>query len=227
MKFSLVSSCMLLISLAATTSAAVLSSSSSTEEEMDMEKLTLIIEELASRPVYEGPYETDDLTNDTDAISDEDKRVKRWITGFDDYLFFVCPNTQSISRISSYHSNDHEDRRFSISCKATFSSNPHCIYSGWVNNFDQRFAYTCPRDYVMAGMVSYHSNDHEDRRFLFSCCRASGHHHNCCSWTPFVNYFDTYFNWNVPAHNYLTGVSSHHDNGYEDRLFLFQYCSKR
>ncbi|KAG5261770.1 hypothetical protein AALO_G00288140 [Alosa alosa] len=106
-----------------------------------MEKMIQIIEELASRSETEGPYEVpramaDDplapaLTNDTDESSGGiKKRTKSWSNGFDGELYFICPHTHSISRISSDHSNHHEDRRFSISCKTTFSSNPSCY--DWV-----------------------------------------------------------------------------------------------
>lgn len=30
-----------------------------------------------------------------------------------------------------------------------------------------------------------------------------------------VNWFDEEFHWNVPYHNYLVGVASHHHNRYE------------
>lgn len=201
-----------------------------------MEKLTQTIEELARRPVYEGPYEAtgtlvDDplvpaLTNDTDETGGVNKRDKRWANNFDEFLYFICPNTYTISRISSYHSNFYEDRRFSISCKTTFNSYPQCYESGWVNNFDQYFSYTCPNNYAIAGMVSYHNNNYEDRRFQFRCCGDSSLRYTYCYWTSYLNNFDEYFEWSSDSRTFLAGVSSYHDNHHEDRRFRFYVCLK-
>ncbi|KAL2089481.1 hypothetical protein ACEWY4_014169 [Coilia grayii] len=194
-----------------------------------MEKLTEIIEELAHRPVYEGPYEValDDpaSTNDTDMSNSKGKRAKRYANDFDGDLLFICPYGESFSRISSYHSDHHGDRRFSISCAPVVSSYTDCSQTNWVNHFDEAFTYTCPRNFVIAGMGSFHSNNHEDRRFHFRCCGGSTLSYSNCQWTPYVNCFDEYFEWLVPFHNYLAGVSSYHDNYRADRRFRFYICS--
>ncbi|XP_041913085.1 dermatopontin-like [Alosa sapidissima] len=230
MKFFIACSFVLLMGMAATTSAKALAPTSSTDENMDLE----LIEKLASRHVYEGPYEVpgvmvDDplvptLTNDTDGSIG--KRAKRYANSFDSFLYFICPYTASISRISSYHSNSYEDRRFSISCKRTFNSYPRCQESGWVNNFDAPFSYTCPSNYAMTGMISYHDNRYEDRRFSFRCCNAPDHRHTYCYWTAYLNWFDQFFEWLADSRSYLAGVSSYHDNSAEDRRFKFYVCIK-
>ncbi|XP_062413004.1 hemagglutinin/amebocyte aggregation factor-like [Sardina pilchardus] len=234
MKFFIVCSFVLLMGMAVTTSAKALAPTTSTDEGMDREKMNQIIEKLASRPEYEGPYEVpgvmaDDplapaLTNDTDGSNGEGKRDKRWANSFDGSVYFICPYYESISRISSYHSDAYEDRRFSISCKRTFNSFPTCQQSGWVNSLDRYFAYTCPTNYVLAGMESYHNDNYEDRRFGFRCCAASGHRHSYCYWTEYVNWFDQYFEYSTNSRSFLAGVSSYHDNNAEDRRFRFYVC---
>merc|ERR1711912_224081 len=42
-------------------------------------------------------------------------------------------------------------------------------WSGWVNNMDAYFAYSCPNNKAMVGMLSYHHNGYEDRRWRFMC----------------------------------------------------------
>ncbi|KAL2102502.1 hypothetical protein ACEWY4_001670 [Coilia grayii] len=120
-----------------------------------------------------------------------------------------------MDRISSYHSNYYEDRLFSIDCKSTFSSSSTCTGSGWVNNFDGPLYYVCPSNYVVSGIASYHLNYYQDRRFYIRCCRAPGYYHHSCRWTPWVNYYDEYFNWYVPNYNYLAGIYSVHSNSHE------------
>jgi hypothetical protein len=43
--------------------------------------------------------------------------------------------------------------------------------TGYVNNFDAAFTFSCPSKYYLAGVHSYHDNGTEDRRFRFYCCR--------------------------------------------------------
>ncbi|XP_061171808.1 uncharacterized protein LOC133181295 [Saccostrea echinata] len=56
----------------------------------------------------------------------------------------------------------------------------------WVNDYDQRFRFECPRDYVnemdmplifqchdggvISGIESFHDNHYEDRKYKFKCC---------------------------------------------------------
>ncbi|XP_063073772.1 hemagglutinin/amebocyte aggregation factor-like [Engraulis encrasicolus] len=209
-------------------------SSSGEEDEGDLAEVERMIEDLAKRPTYEesksfanealDDLEVPALTNDTDGSSA--KRSKRYVNSFNGYFYAICPSTQTISRISSYHSNTYEDRRFSFSCKSTFSSTPTCTGSGYVNSFNGVLSYTCPSNYVMSGVASYHSNTYQDRRFYIRCCRAPGHYHHSCRWTPWVNYYEEYFNWYVPNYNYLAGVYSIHHNSPQDRRFRFLYCAK-
>ncbi|XP_059420440.1 hemagglutinin/amebocyte aggregation factor-like [Carassius carassius] len=150
----------------------------------------------------------------------------RWENTYDEPLDFKCPSGQSISYIKSQHHNHHEDRMWEFGCKDTFDSTLDCFLSPNVNDFDQKFTFECPPHHIITGMSSYHNNKHEDRRWQFHCCRSNNHCTADCEWTPFVNYFDEYFHWTVPNHNYLVGAESYHENKHEDRRWKYKYCTK-
>ncbi|KAM4613100.1 uncharacterized protein ACJ7VT_011284 isoform 2-T2 [Polymixia lowei] len=150
-------------------------------------------------------------------------QVAGWDNNWDRVLHRTCPRNQVLSRISSYHSNSKEDRRWSISCK-TLSNTRNCYWSGFVNWFDRGINFACRTNYVVAGVYSYHSNRHEDRRWQLYCCTAPRFVTFECQETPEVNYWDEYFNWYVPGANYMTGFRSHHSNKKEDRRWRFKYC---
>ncbi|XP_063056141.1 hemagglutinin/amebocyte aggregation factor-like [Engraulis encrasicolus] len=189
------------------------------------------IEQLKNSPQYEGPgkvsfeadVDTAEKDKDVAEVTNEDKRVKRSNNEFDGYLAFRCPCHQSISTISSYHSNPHEDRRFSISCKPLFLAATSCHQSHWVNNFDARFDFTCGKNEALTGIYSYHSNLHEDRRFMFHCCSADLIL-NGCRWTQYLNNFDQPFTYQVPNNMVIAGVSSYHHSFYEDRRYRLYVC---
>ncbi|XP_063058028.1 hemagglutinin/amebocyte aggregation factor-like isoform X2 [Engraulis encrasicolus] len=139
---------------------------------------------------------------------------------------FICPCGQSISTISSDHSNHHEDRHFNMSCKPTAASNPPCYVSNFVNNFDESFVFTCPENDVLAGIFSYHSNHYEDRRFAFYCCSATIQFSGC-AWTPYLNNFDQTFSYHTLSDQYIAGMSAYHRDNYEDRRFRLYICQKQ
>ncbi|KAE8590273.1 hypothetical protein XENTR_v10018002 [Xenopus tropicalis] len=84
----------------------------------------------------------------------EDNPENRWVNNYDEPLHFECPNHQSISLIISNHDNKREDRVWDFSCKATFSEQRFCYWTGYVNDFDQEFTFTCASGSVLTGMDS-------------------------------------------------------------------------
>ncbi|KAA0720723.1 Millepora cytotoxin-1 [Triplophysa tibetana] len=150
----------------------------------------------------------------------------RWENGYDQEVNFACPAGGSISYIKSQHDNRPEDRMWEFGCKHTFDAGTECFWTPYVNDFDQKLNYECPSNYVVSGMSSYHSNKHEDRRWKFYCCRSSGYCNTDCQWTTYVNWFDEAFHWTVPNHNYLVGAESYHDNGPDDRRWMYKFCSQ-
>ncbi|XP_052388297.1 hemagglutinin/amebocyte aggregation factor-like [Carassius gibelio] len=153
-------------------------------------------------------------------------RARGWKNRYDGILNFNCPAGQSISSITSEHNNNYEDRVWDFGCQVTNGQSGSCFWTSYVNDFDQVIFFECPAQHVIAGMSSYHSNSHEDRRWKFYCCRS-----NCisanCHWTSYVNSFDEYFHWTVPSESVLVGTQSYHQNREEDRRFRFKVCSQR
>ncbi|KAM8974368.1 hemagglutinin/amebocyte aggregation factor-like isoform 1-T1 [Pelodytes ibericus] len=152
--------------------------------------------------------------------------AERWVNGYDQPLYFQCPNHQSISLILSQHDNNKEDRIWDFSCKNTFSRAGNCAWSGYVNNLDQELDYTCPFGSVLGGMESYHDNSKEDRRWKYLCCQGEVPVTRNCKWSGYVNEFDGYLRWDAPTNQYLVGARSYHDNGKEDRRWSYQSCEK-
>ncbi|XP_055046262.1 hemagglutinin/amebocyte aggregation factor [Misgurnus anguillicaudatus] len=151
----------------------------------------------------------------------------RWENGYDENLSFACLPGQSLSYVKSQHSNSNEDRMWEFGCKPTFDASTECFWSPYANDFDQQFTFECPPNHVMAGMSSYHSNKHEDRRWQFYCCRSNGYCNADCQWTTYVNWFDEAFHWTVPNMNYLVGTDSYHENKHEDRRWKYMFCLQR
>uniref|UniRef100_F7A0W1 Uncharacterized protein n=1 Tax=Xenopus tropicalis TaxID=8364 RepID=F7A0W1_XENTR len=156
----------------------------------------------------------------------EDNPENRWVNNYDEPLYFECPNHQSISLIISNHDNKREDRVWDFSCKATFSEQKFCYWTGYVNDFDQEFTFTCASGAVLTGMDSYHDNKREDRRWQFLCCQGEVPVDRLCTWSGYVNQFDEYLRWDADPNYYLVGVSSYHDNSKEDRRWRYQSCMK-
>ncbi|XP_050990394.1 hemagglutinin/amebocyte aggregation factor-like [Labeo rohita] len=146
-----------------------------------------------------------------------------WQNSYDGPLNFQCPTGQSISSITSENNDHYEDRVWDLTCQATYGQTRQCYWTSYVNDFDQVILFECPAQHVIAGMSSYHSNPHEDRRWKFYCCKSpctSG----SCHWTSYVNNFDEYFHYTVPSQNVLVGVHSYHQNAQEDRRWAYKAC---
>ena len=106
---------------------------------------------------------------------------QEWVNDYDGYLYFECPEGQSITRMISVHSNHDEDRMWAFECSALEHGYESCAWSGYVNNYDEvRRIEKCPMIEhtmykvllfecasgagVVSGMESEHDNKHEDRR---------------------------------------------------------------
>nr|XP_022293948.1 hemagglutinin/amebocyte aggregation factor-like isoform X1 [Crassostrea virginica] len=156
------------------------------------------------------------------------KITVQWKNDWDRPLNFQCSSRKSsIHQIVSYHDNKMEDRRFDFNCRHVPSvvGPVSCSLSGYVNDFDAPVLYSCPNGGYINGISSYHHNHYEDRRYRFRCCVPySRHCHRNCSWTNWVNDWDSYFNYFVPSGYVIRSVHSIHDNHREDRRFQFEIC---
>jgi len=130
-----------------------------------------------------------------------------------------------ISGLQSWHHNGREDRIFRPLLTTIGSSQYGRQWSGWVNNMDQYFAYSCPNNKAMVGMLSYHHNGYEDRRWRFMCAGFHGVGFRKGGWPGWQTNWDAHFALSC-GHNPVVGFSSYHNNHREDRRWR-QQCGHR
>lgn len=92
------------------------------------------------------------------------------------------------------------------------SNGASCYWTGYINGFDEPIAFTCPANYYMGGISSYHDNRSEDRRFNVQCCYPYGMASHECAITGYVNWWDSYVDYSAPSDHIFTGFASVHDN---------------
>merc|ERR1711965_1210048 len=124
-----------------------------------------------------------------------------------------------------YHNNGREDRIFRPLLTTIGSSQYGRQWSGWVNNMDKYFAYSCPNNKAMVGMFSYHHNGYEDRRWRFMCAGFHGVGFRKGGWPGWQTNWDAHFALSC-GHNPVVGFSSYHNNHKEDRRWR-QQCGHR
>ena len=71
---------------------------------------------------------------------------------------------------------------------------------------------------------SIHSNYYEDRKWAIDCKPADDYTMGPPTWSYYVNDFDGDMNFECTEGTVITGMSSYHDNHYEDRRYKFS-CS--
>jgi len=123
------------------------------------------------------------------------------------------------------HHNGYEDRLFKVYHKrigTTQIGGTGSGWTGWVNNMDAQFTYSCPNNMAIVGMQSYHHNGYEDRRWRIRCARFHGITIRKLGWPGWQTQWDRPFALHCPGNQVLVGWSGVHNNGYEDRLFRIQ-----
>ncbi|BFZ22663.1 hypothetical protein BsWGS_25702 [Bradybaena similaris] len=147
-----------------------------------------------------------------------------YVNDFDQDARLECPANQIFSFIGSIHSNPYEDRRWEFRCRPARGATSNCHWTNYVNEFEQPVLYNCPGDEVLHGMMSYHHDGPQDRRFMFQCCDVAYRYPRTCSYTIYVNYLNHPMNYHVPVGMAIKGAYSYHDNSYEDRQWQFNVC---
>jgi len=144
-----------------------------------------------------------------------------WLNNMDRPIHWAANGHTFVSGLRSFHHNGYEDRRFSPLLTNIGTTQAHKHWSGWVNNFDRYFAYSCPTNYAMTGFISYHHNHYEDRRWRFQCARFHGLGVRRGGWPGWQTNWDATFHLSC-GHRPAVGFSSYHDNGREDRRWRVQ-----
>ncbi|XP_005099799.1 hemagglutinin/amebocyte aggregation factor [Aplysia californica] len=90
----------------------------------------------------------------------------------DGLMEYQCPNNDVITGLSSeWHQRQH-DRVFRFRCcKPGLLVTHSCVYTDYINNYDGPLNYTVPDNWYLRGVLSVHSNRHEDRIFRFDICK--------------------------------------------------------
>merc|ERR1712110_1148945 len=130
-----------------------------------------------------------------------------------------------VSGLMSHHNNGREDRRFRPLVTTIGASQYGLTHTGFVNNWDGRFDFTCPHNKAIVGMTSYHHNHYEDRKWRFFCAHFHGVAFRAGGWPGWQTSWDAHFNINC-GHNPAIGFSSIHNSGREDRIWRIR-CGTR
>ena len=147
-----------------------------------------------------------------------------WQNAWDRHHFGSCENGQYMRRLRSIHDNGKEDRLWQVYCGKTstnVAATQSCLWTGFVNDWDRPLVFQCPGNRLISGMMSYHDNKKEDRRFRFRCCAVPGRSPNNCAWTGYVNDWDRPMDFRVPSDKVIAGAFSVHNNHKEDRRWKF------
>merc|ERR1712159_351645 len=148
------------------------------------------------------------------------------INGWDGHMNWSVGGTTYISGLQSWHNNGREDRIFRPLLTTIGAGQYGRQWSGWVNNMDAYFAYSCPNNKAMVGMLSYHHNGYEDRRWRFMCAGFHGVGFRKGAWPRnWQTNWDAHFALSC-GHNPVVGFSSYHNNHKEDRRWR-QQCGHR
>merc|ERR1712178_402630 len=97
-----------------------------------------------------------------------------YINNWDHHMNWALSGHDYVSGLQSWHHNGYEDRKFQPLVTTIGATQRHRHLTGWVNNMDGRFDYTCATNYAIVGFYSYHNNGNEDRRWRFYCASFHG-----------------------------------------------------
>merc|ERR1711937_395814 len=152
----------------------------------------------------------------------------RWlgnINGWDGHMNWHTNGHTYVSGLQSWHNNHREDRIFRPLVTNIGSTQHGRHITGFVNNMDGTFAYTCPTNKAIVGFYSYHNNGNEDRRWRFYCAHFHGVGFRAGGWPGWQTRWDAHFAIGC-GHNPAIGFSSYHNNHKEDRIWRIR-CGHR
>jgi len=159
-------------------------------------------------------------------------QLSTWLNDWDLKLHFGGEKNIAITGLYSVHHNGPEDRRWKVrfgsivgtSRKKGQSSNkrPLCLERGgsaWRSTMRKYLMFTCKGGRLLNGISSVHSNFHEDRRWIFSCCKLSpGFSVEALEWSPFLNKYNQVVDFQCEGSDQaLIGLSSVYDRKHRDR----------
>merc|ERR1711907_170794 len=144
-----------------------------------------------------------------------------WINGWDGNMHWSTNGNHVFAGLHSTHNNGREDRLFKPLLNQWGAHQHSAHWSGWINNMDHSFTYSCPHNKAITGLISYHSNHYEDRRWRIRCAAFHGVIIHKRGWPGWQTNWDQTFSLSC-GHSPLVGLSSYHHNGAEDRRWRIQ-----
>jgi len=146
------------------------------------------------------------------------------LNSWDQAISASCSQNEAVSGFKSKHSNGKEDRVWYLQCcSLTNVALKDMGLSAYLNDWDAVLNFRCEDNEVLTGVYSVHSNSHEDRRWAARCASVVRTHGLLVlqsTWSSWMNAWDTRFTFTA-GNNMITGFSSVHDNGKEDRRWKF------
>ncbi|XP_045161447.2 hemagglutinin/amebocyte aggregation factor-like [Mercenaria mercenaria] len=104
----------------------------------------------------------------------------RWtgyLNNYDDLLMYNCGRNGYINGFRSVHNNHYEDRRWRVRCCTVRGLYLHdCTHTGWTNSWDRPQYYNTPYGQITSGVLSWHKNRYEDRRWKYRICKVRKAH---------------------------------------------------
>ena len=136
---------------------------------------------------------------------------------FSKRLSVYCSGLQGMYKVVSVHSNFEADRSWGWECRDVINSGnvTGCSISNYVNELNLPMIFMCPANKYVAGVDSYYSIEHGDRRWRFVCCGIIDRLTVSCRQTGFVNDFDGLMNFQANQWEVINGVFSLYDNSTE------------
>ena len=97
--------------------------------------------------------------------------------------------------------------------------------SQYQNDYDQPLDVRCHKGAGMYQVQSIYNGGARDRRWSWQCKNHKLSGNTQCAFTDYVNHFDEPMYFMCGSNQYIAGVYSYHDNGHEDRRWIFTCCS--
>merc|ERR1712159_579941 len=145
-----------------------------------------------------------------------------WLNNWDQGVSYQTGGNQFLTGFGGLHHNGYEDRLFKVKVATIGTSQSASYWSGWVNNMDASFDFSCRSNYALVGLQSYHNNHYEDRRWKFKCASFRGVSVQHGGLTGYKNNMDQQLYSDCGGNNPIVGLASYHNNGYEDRRWRFR-----
>ncbi|XP_078668273.1 uncharacterized protein LOC144909819 [Branchiostoma floridae x Branchiostoma belcheri] len=164
---------------------------------------------------------------------------------YDMELNFLCPFNSVMIGMQSHHNNDKEDRRWSFTCmQVPVYRLADCVWTDY-NDLDADIEVPTLDNYFFTGARSQHHDHAEDRNWSYQRCKLK---QTACTMArhtavavfvlcvflllpanvapvagPWVNGYHRWFGFSCDHRNqFISGLFSRHDNGWEDRRFKIE-----